>query len=262
MSSDEEISSVAEPQCLSTEARGVAIARLIEMAADLHLHQDWSRACVNALPGGAHISADGGPIGSFRAKGKGNYLFTAPGALTSRMHVILDATDSIVYIGAEATGADLTAVRMSGGSRNFVYIGARSHLTRVALMITGPSARLVVGEDCVLQRGIIVTNSDGHSVYDVASGVAINPDADVVIGNQVFIGSDARINKGAQIGSGSVVAARSVVQGSLPAGGYHAGFPARCRKQGIVWSRDEAIQKLPLNAEQLENVAPPKSVMQ
>lgn len=217
-----------------------AFDRLRELAGDLPLQADWSHAAFNVIPGGVHVSSDGAQLGGFRVKGKGNYVFTGDGVVMTSLHVVLDTSDSYVYIGPGVVGDHLTLVRVLNGRDNFVYIGARSDLDRVGMVVTGPDARVVIGEDCVLSPGIILTNSDGHSVYDVASGNAINPDANVTIGDHVFVGADVLINKGATIGRNSIVAAHSIVQTALPADGYHIGFPARCRRRGITWTRDEA----------------------
>lgn len=221
-----------------------AIRRLCDLAGDLPIHSDWKQAKVTAIDGGVHVSSDGAQLGGFRVKGSGNYVFTGDGVVMTGLHVVLNVSDSFIYIGPGAVCSDLTQLRIFGGPGNFIHIGARCHLTRVAMTLFGPAARIVIGDDCVLSPGIIVTNTDGHSVYDIESGKAINPDADVTIANHVFIGADARINKGAVIGRNSVVAAYSVVQTVLPSDGYHIGFPARCRRRGIAWVRDEAARGL------------------
>ncbi len=228
------------PEPVTSEDVARAFARLAELASGLHLHSDWSSAVITSEAGGTHVSLSGTATGNFQVKGSGNYLFSSAGVETTRMHVILNAVDSFVYVGPGAVCDDLTVVRMTGGHSNLVYIGAKAHLVRASILVNGPEARVIIGANCVLEYGNIVTNSDGHSVFDVESGSEINRDADVLIGEDVFVGADAMINKGAQIGRGSVVAARSVVQSALPAQGYHVGFPARCRRRGISWIRDSA----------------------
>ena len=97
------------------------------------------------------------------------------------------------------------------------------------------------GTDCVLGGNVVVRDSDGHKVYDLAT------DADkryhemekpVKIGNHVWIGNNASVLKGVQIGDGCIVGYGAILTKSME--NTHCligGAPGKVLRQNIAWER-------------------------
>jgi acetyltransferase-like isoleucine patch superfamily enzyme len=94
-----------------------------------------------------------------------------------------------------------------------------------------------IGSDVLISWDVLIIDSDWHSLRD-ASGVRLNPDQDVEIGDHVWIGARSTLLKGARIPDGAVVAAGSVITGAFTTPNtLLAGVPAREIRSGIRWSR-------------------------
>lgn len=98
--------------------------------------------------------------------------------------------------------------------------------------------KVIIGEDSMLSRDIVINTSDFHSIIDINSNVRINPAKDVKIGKHVWIGNGVYINKGAFIEDNCIVAAKSVVPGKdFEINSLIGGVPAKLIKTGINWDR-------------------------
>ena len=97
--------------------------------------------------------------------------------------------------------------------------------------------RLIIGEDCMLSRGISVSTTDSHSIISLSENRRTNYGADIVIGNHVWVGKDVSINKGVTVGNDSVLAGHSVITKDVPCNSIVAGSPARIVRSGITWDR-------------------------
>jgi len=106
------------------------------------------------------------------------------------------------------------------------------------LQLGESSTKVVLGEDCMLSRDIVINTSDFHSILDNLTNKRINKANDVFIGNHVWIGNGVYINKGAVLNNDSIVAARSVVPGKVFASNsIIGGVPAKVIKEGVNWDR-------------------------
>jgi acetyltransferase-like isoleucine patch superfamily enzyme len=109
-------------------------------------------------------------------------------------------------------------------------------------LIASEGHAITLGEDCMLGADIEIRCSDGHSILEKASGVRINPPADITLSSHVWIGAAVRVLKGVTIGRETIVAAGAVVTRSLPANCVAAGIPAKVVREGVTWDRE----RLPL----------------
>lgn len=112
----------------------------------------------------------------------------------------------------------------------------------------------------MLSARIIIDRSDHHTIYDSATGLRINEDRDVTIGDHVWISRDVRVGKGVVIGRDAIVGQGAVVVSNLDAGTLNVGVPARTIRQGVTWSRMMAASLAEMEASQrhrdhLERVA-------
>ena len=119
-----------------------------------------------------------------------------------------------------------------------------SHSTCVAMQAALHESRsLLIGEDCQFAADIYLTVSDTHSIVDLATGVAVNPGDDVVVGDHVWLGYRTIVLKGARIGRGSVIGTAAVVTDEIPENCVAVGNPARVVRRGVTWTRE--LQETP-----------------
>lgn len=114
----------------------------------------------------------------------------------------------------------------SGWAR--IEIGARTFINRDTEFVCVDA--ITIGADCAISWGVIVMDSDVHSID------GRRRTAPVVIGDRVWLGQGARILKGVTIGSGAVVAAGSVVTKDVPERALVGGVPARVIRRDVSWS--------------------------
>jgi acetyltransferase-like isoleucine patch superfamily enzyme len=92
-----------------------------------------------------------------------------------------------------------------------------------------------IGERCLFSNTIRIRPSDAHKIFDMESGLRINDQKPIIIGDDVWVGEYVQIAKGARIGSGSIVGATSYVTGEFPQNSLIAGTPARLLRSGVRW---------------------------
>lgn len=101
------------------------------------------------------------------------------------------------------------------------------HIGDAALICPGvrihSTARVAVGDDCMLASGVYITDADWHDVYD---RISMGPAAPVTLADNVWLGDGAVVCKGVTIGANTVVGAGAVVTRDLPANTVAAGNPA------------------------------------
>ena len=100
------------------------------------------------------------------------------------------------------------------GDAALICPGVRIHST----------ARVAVGDDCMLASGAYITDADWHDVYD---RISMGSAAPVTLADNVWLGDGAVVCKGVAIGENTVVGAGAVVTRDLPANVVAAGNPAQ-----------------------------------
>ncbi|MFG6081589.1 hypothetical protein ACEUZ9_002213 [Paracoccus litorisediminis] len=195
-------------------------------------------ALFSAVQGGPCLSMQSGEggIGPTVAvnRGENNVVFSGFEASADRLRLKFSGSDNVVFVGAHFRGGGDLEIK---GSRNIIYIGAFTTIGSITLNQTGDDGSFVVGDHCMLSNRIQVGNTDGHAIFDKATGARINLDSDVYIGDRVWIARDASIGKGVRINDGVVVGQKAHVVGTLDAECIYAGVPARKLREGVVWSR-------------------------
>ncbi len=88
---------------------------------------------------------------------------------------------------------------------------------------------ITIGKGVEISDNCYIADSDFY-VLKNKKDKQINPDAPVIIGDNVKIGYGAVILKGVKIGDNAVIAAGSVVCKNIPAGSFAQGNPAKIKK--------------------------------
>ncbi|MFC0406617.1 acyltransferase [Roseomonas elaeocarpi] len=119
-------------------------------------------------------------------------------------------------------------------SPNVSVLIGRNLRARTGIFMNVAGGNVVIGDDCLF-ASVKFRTSDSHRILDAASGEAINPPGNIVVGDRVWMAEDVLLLRNAEVGSDSVVGARSLVNGSIPDGSLAVGTPARVVRTGVRW---------------------------
>lgn len=136
---------------------------------------------------------------------------------------------------AGPTGSFSATIRL--GEDCLVDIGAGVTTTARAFLAASEGTRLVLGEDCMLASDIQLRTDDAHPIFDIHTGLRINPAEDIVIGAHVWLAYGVHCLGGTRIGDGSVIGMDSLVTGVIPNNCVAVGRPARPVRRDIAWER-------------------------
>ncbi|WPB83583.1 hypothetical protein [Sediminicoccus rosea] len=189
-------------------------------------------------PAHVHCALKATPPKSVKGTGADNFIFGGSYSISRSLSIIIEGDRNVIILGAYSRLGALTIKIV--GSGGVVFIGAFCTASSGSIVMVGENSRIIMGEDCMLSSRIVISNTDSHSIFDVATGARINRERDVVIGNHVWIGRDARIGKGAQVGHDCVIAQSAIVSGEIAPFSVAGGVPARPLREGATWSRVRA----------------------
>lgn len=125
-----------------------------------------------------------------------------------------------------------------------IKIGRKTTVCVGYSIVCTKGTKIIIGEDCMISWRLSIISADGHTIFDVNSGQAINGSDDdidrkkVVLEDHVWVGMDCKILGDTLIGTGSVVAAGSVVKGSYPNNCILGGQIAKIIRRDISWCRN------------------------
>lgn len=108
-------------------------------------------------------------------------------------------------------------------------------------------AQIIVGDDVMCSHNVILLGNDGHSIFDVHTGMNINSTEEIskkrkiIIGNHVWLGVNAIILFKSEICDGSIIGAGSLVKGKIPNNCIAAGIPAQVIKK-ILHGAEKIVQ--------------------
>lgn len=95
--------------------------------------------------------------------------------------------------------------------------------------------KISIGDNSTLAWESIVMDTDHHEIID-ERGVCINPNQEIVIGNNVWIGARSLILKGSKIADGCIIGANTTLTKSFDhQNAIIAGNPPRILKEKVVW---------------------------
>jgi len=98
------------------------------------------------------------------------------------------------------------------------------------------SHKVVIGKNFRAGKDTIIRTSDGHSIIDPETNMAVNEPQDVIIGDNVWLMSRCMVAKGAKIPNNTGVAAYSFVNKKFDEENILlAGIPAKIIKHNFKW---------------------------
>lgn len=145
--------------------------------------------------------------------------------------------NSELFIGDEC----FLSGKLTVGLNSRIWIGGGLSVTKNLTARAVESTSIEIGEDCLFGSDIVIRTTDGHPVYDAATGQRINQSRSIKIGRHVWIADRAVVLKGVEIGNASVVGVGSVVTKSVGNNCITAGNPARVVRTGVTWERSPSI---------------------
>lgn len=190
---------------------------------------------------GNTIVYDGAPLDGAKVdvifRGSNNRLVVHPGAAVVDLAVDFSGDGGSVEIGSTTKKRAGLRFSMRLGYESAVVVGSNVGCETRAFIRVSEGSRVIVGQDCMLASSIELRADDSHAIYDVHSGLRINPAAPIIIGEHVWLGKNAVVMAGVTIGDGSVIGFRSVVTRDVPNNCIAAGAPARVVRRDIAWER-------------------------
>ncbi|WP_282167894.1 acyltransferase [Shewanella japonica] len=132
-------------------------------------------------------------------------------------------------------GVKIVSIR---GDNQVVTIGRNFSCGGLEIQMNDGDECCTIGDNGLFSWGIKIRTSDGHSVVDLDSNIAINLPKDVKIGNRVWVGEDVRFLKGASVPDDCVIGSNAILTKSFTKPNcVIAGFPATVVKSNIRWDR-------------------------
>lgn len=104
---------------------------------------------------------------------------------------------------------------------------------------------IVIGEDVMLGRNIMIYDSDFHQVFNEDMEYS-NPPKDVVIENHVWLTSNINVLKGVHLGHDSIVTPQSIIRKDIPAHSLVVGN-SKVIGECNGWSRETVKVDVPIN---------------
>ncbi len=168
-------------------------------------------------------------------RGRNNKIVVDPRARIKRLLVVFDCDNGTLLIGPNARHGFAMNIRI--GQDSTVKIGADVTTTTMCIVSAVEGATVEFGDDVMIASENQFRADDGHPIFDVDSGLRVNPVKDIRIGSHVWFGAQAIALGGAVVGDGSVIGFRSVVTRTIPNNCIAVGTPAKVVRRHIAWER-------------------------
>ena len=149
--------------------------------------------------------------------GKGNVFISDKYCVAPKLRLEFRGNNNQIILGDNVMMKSNCRIMITGNNCS-VEIGNGTTFTHnCQLEAQEETTHIIVGEDCMFSKHVLVRTNDSHYIYDAKTGDRTNLPADVHIGNHVWIAAHTTVMKGVTIGDGSVIGYRSVVTKDIPA---------------------------------------------
>lgn len=170
-----------------------------------------------------------------RPSDRGNIVIYGNRSFASGKHVMWGNDNLLIF--CEDQPPPMNVDVYVDGADSLVSIGSGTTCNQMKLFVQGQGSSVIIGSDCMFAYGIIIRNSDDHSIFDINTGEHINPPDDVEVGQRVWLCPEVIITKGARIGDGSIIATRSLVTSEIEPFTLSGGVPAKTLRTNVSWDR-------------------------
>lgn len=170
-------------------------------------------------------------------KGRNNRLIVESPHKIDRMIVRFECDNATVRIGSNDGSVGAFGVSIRIGQDCAVDIGRNVSVTQNCFMSAAEGASIEVGDDCMIASNNEIRADDSHPIFDVTTGVRINPSQSIVIGEHVWLAKNAVVMGGVTVGQGTVIGYNSIVTKNVPNNCIAVGSPAKVTRQNVAWER-------------------------
>lgn len=195
-------------------------------------------------------------IGQIRFGGRDNRLVVSNETNFEALDIRFDCDGGLVQLGPNRIGVFSANIRV--GQDSSVVIGADVTTTRTCTITAAERTSVTIGDDVMLSSENDIRTDDGHPIFDVSTGIRINPSKSIRVGNHVWLAKRAVLLGGADVGDGSIVGFGSLVAGPIPNNCVAVGSPARVVRKNVAWERPHLTQNKPYlkpNADSIQKSA-------
>lgn len=124
-------------------------------------------------------------------------------------------------------------------NESVIKIGENFSCWGVHLRCHERGSSVEIGKNCMFSSDIFIYPTDVHTIYDQATGKALNHAEPVVIGDHVWCGRSVTILKGVVIRNDVVIGSASLVTKKFHENNVViGGSPATVLRRGINWARE------------------------
>ena len=169
-------------------------------------------------------------------RGAGNTLTIDPGAKLGRLTIEFGCDNATVSIGPN-TGVSPFSGFLRLGEDSTITLGANVSTTGPCFISAVEGVTVCVGNDVMIASENEIRADDGHPIFDVTTGLRVNPAKDITIGDHVWIAKRAVLLGGSTMGDGSILGYGAILKGSVPNNAVAAGVPARVVRKNVAWER-------------------------
>lgn len=163
---------------------------------------------------------------------------------------------SVMHFGddSEVLGGRISTMRSA-----HISVGDRSSIGRDCLILAHVYTSISIGCDCCISNDFHARTNDGHVIFDIETGKALNVSIagnktlKMVISDHVWIGTRAVVLGDSKIGKGSIIGACSLVKGIIPNNCIAVGIPAKVKRKNVAWCRRNYAEDIDLIPEQYVN---------
>ena len=214
---------------------GPALPRMTELTVRHAGLPEWWHANGNLLLCGTGSEAQI-QLGFWQTPCRDCVAVIGSGATPPRL--IFEGAGGMVVIG-DGCGFVNSGVNVTGEST--IMIGENSTATYMSSIDVRNGGIVVVGDDNMWAMGVGMLSDDTHAIREVATDRRINEfGGRIVIDRHVWLGNHVQVMGHCWIGHDGVVGQGSLVKGArLPDHAVSAGRPAKPRRTGITWSRQD-----------------------
>ena len=198
-------------------------------------------------------------IGHSKIKNKSHNIFSPTNSNIYNDRIYFKGINNCVSIG-ESTDLTNSYITIKGNN-NRVIIGKAAFINGINIIIEGNDCSVIIGDcafvldntrvwvvdgsslqigvGCMFSDNIDIRTTDNHSIIDIEINKRINPEENIIIGDNVWIGTGVTVLKGVEIPEWCIVGAKSVItrKHKIP----HAiivGNPGKEVKNNVKWTME------------------------
>ena len=97
------------------------------------------------------------------------------------------------------------------GDNCHCIIGAKTTIGSASLFLEESGTDIIIGNDCMLGRDVVIHTTGFHSIVDSSTGKRINYPESVFVGNHVWLATGVITMKGASVSDNSVAGERAMI---------------------------------------------------